>query len=63
MVTPDGSPSVYTEDENHTYAGSIAGGGAKIIKVDRATFHVTSATEAHDKNNLYFEGNIVSGSP
>ncbi len=60
LKTPDGSPSVYTQDENHTYAGSIAGGDAKVINVDRATFQVISATEARDKNNLYFEGNIVS---
>jgi DKNYY family len=60
LKTPDGSPSVYTQDENHTYAGSIAGGDAKVISVDRATFHVISATEARDRNNLYFEGNIVS---
>jgi len=60
LKTPDGSPSVYTQDKNHTYVGSMADGDATVIKVDRATFHAISATEAHDKNNLYFEGNIVS---
>jgi hypothetical protein len=57
---PDGSPSVYTQDKNHTYAGSIVSGDATVINVDRVTFHVISPTEARDKHQLYFEGNMVS---
>ena len=59
LNTPGGAPSLYSQDKNQTYAGST-GGDATVIKVDRATFHVISATEARDKNHLYFEGSIVS---
>ena len=59
LNTSGGAPSVYSQDKNETYAGSMSG-DATVIKVDRATFRVTSATEARDKSHLYFEDNIVS---
>ena len=59
LKTPDGSPSVYSQDKNHIYAGSIEDGDATVINVDMNTFHVLSETQARDKNHLYFEGGAV----
>jgi len=60
LKTPDGSPSVYSQDKNHIYAGSIEDGDATVINVDMNTFHVLSETQARDKNHLYFEGGAVA---
>jgi DKNYY family len=59
LKTPDGAPSVFAQDKDHIYAGSLSG-DATIIAADRKSFHVISETEAQDNSHVYFEDSTVS---
>jgi len=58
LQTPDGAPSVFAQDKNRIYAGSIKG-DATHMTTDRKSFHIISETEAQDNNHFFFEDSAI----
>jgi hypothetical protein len=55
MLAPDGSPSVYARDKDHIFVSE-----GVLKTADRNSFVVLNQTDAQDKNNKYYEGNIIA---